>query len=203
MQEARYVFLIGQSLPTLTIDESSFTADSSSRYIVDGQTLVPGGRPIVVSGKSLSLAALGSALIIDSKPSAIPAAPVQAPVITLGSSTYTAKITPQATPRFIIASQTLAAGDHPITISGTRYSLAPSASALVVYSSTLLLPTTAPSAAMITFGSSLYTADSSSNFVIDGTTLSPGSAITISGTPVSFGIQATDVVIGSSIEPVK
>ena len=53
---------------------------------------------------------------------------------------------------------------------------------------------------MLTFGSSTYTADALSDFIIDGQTLTPGGVITVSGTPISYDGSGNDVVIGTSTE---
>lgn len=59
-----------------------------------------------------------------------------------------------------------------------------------------------PPAAVITFDGSIYTADVSSDFFINGQTLSPGNVMTISGTPISYASGGTDVVVGKSTEDV-
>lgn len=53
--------------PPLTIGSSVITADSSSQYIIDSHTLVPGGSAITVSGTRISLAPGATELIAGSK----------------------------------------------------------------------------------------------------------------------------------------
>lgn len=50
-------------LPTLTLGDSTLTANSASQHVVGGQTLAPGS-DIVVSGTSISLTSGGSQLIV-------------------------------------------------------------------------------------------------------------------------------------------
>lgn len=121
--------------------------------------------------------------------------------ITINSKTYTLNPSSQ----FIIGSQTLSAGSHEITINGHTLSLASSASSIIIDGSThaisyppvtTLSPTAAP---ILTINHQPVTANSASEYVIGSQTLIPGgSAITISGTPVSLASSAADVVVGSS-----
>lgn len=185
-------------LPVLTVDDHKITANSASQFMIGSQTLSPGGPAITVSGTRFSLAPFVSALIIGSSTSVLPVPAKSPAVITVGPSAYTAETIPQ----FLVASQTLRVGGPPIIISGTPVSLGVSASALVVNTNPLILHPSVISAAALTFGSSVYTADAASNFVIDGQTLKPGSAIVVSGTPISLGSHATDVVVGTVKEPV-
>lgn len=56
---------------------------------------------------------------------------------------------------------------------------------------------------IFTVGSSIFTANSASQYLIAGQTLAPGSAIVISGTTVSLNAAATGVAVGSSTEVVS
>ena len=92
-----------------------------------------------------------------------------------------------------------------ITVSNTVISLATGASALYIGSSTipLAVANSAASAALpaITFNSQSINAGSASGYVIGSQTLVPGSAITVSNTPISLASNAAAVVIGSSTIP--
>ena len=55
---------------------------------------------------------------------------------------------------------------------------------------------------VITIVEATLTANSASDFVIDGQTLAPGAAITVSGTEISLSPKGTDVVLGTSTESV-
>lgn len=183
----------------ITVGAQIFTANSASQYVAGGQTLVPGGAAITVSGTRLSLAPSATQIEIGSSTIVLghnftPSPPP--PLLTLGSHTYTANSKSQYT----IAGQTLIPGGPAVTVSGTRLSLAPSATQVVVGSSTIQLgPVFTPPP--LTFGSQTFTADSASDYIIDGQTLIPGApAITISNTRISLAPDASEAVIGGSTE---
>lgn len=190
----------------LTIGETVYTEDSNSNFVVGSQTLVPGGSPITINQTPYSLisAPSGIALIIGFKTSYLSPMTTKAALINIGGSVYAAN----AASEFIVGSQTLVPGGNAITINHTPYSLfmGPSGEALVIGSSTSFLgPTTTAfhTPAVITIGSALYTANANSEFIIGTQTLSPGHAITVSGTRISLGAQETDVVVGTSTEAIN
>jgi hypothetical protein len=83
-------------------------------------------------------------------------------------------------------------GGPAITVSGTRLSLDPSATALVAGSSTLtLLPTITPGfPSTIILGTDTLTANSAGEFIFGGHTLGPGgSAMTVDGVVLSLPSQ--------------
>lgn len=130
--------------------------------------------------------------------------PPPPPVLTIGSTTLTANA---ATQYFVGPGKTLTPGGA-VTVSGTVISLAPSASFLVIGGSTLVLPTASSTAVLavtappeIVIAGTTFTANSESTFVIGGQTLAPGSVITVSGTTISLGPSATNVVINGHTEP--
>ena len=180
----------------------TYTANSANQIVVAGQTLSPGGA-ITVSGTPISEAAGGAfAVVGGSTQSLITPAPSQGPaLLTFGGSTYTAN----AASHFVVGGQTLTPGGQ-ITVSGTVLSEGASGSGVVVVggSSTQSLgyggAGAITSAAVMIFGGQTYTANAAGSFVIDGLTLTPGGMITVSGTPISEGTGAADVVIGSSTE---
>ena len=183
--------------PGFTLAAELVTANRASRYVAGGQTLVPGGPAVTVSGTRLSLAPNGAQVIVGS--STIALGPTFTPPhspspLTLGSHIYTVN----SKSEYIIAGQTLTPGGLAITVLGTRLSLAPSATQVIVGSSTIGLgPTFTPPP--LTVGSQTFTANSASDYIIDGQTLVPGApAITISGTPISLAPAATQAVIGHS-----
>lgn len=188
--------------PAFVFGGSTFTANPTAPIVIGGQTLSPGGPIITVSGTRLSLATSASQVLIGG--ATIPlnsnTNPITAvPALTVGGQTITANPASQ----YVIAGQTLVPGGPAITVSGTRLSLAPSASQLVVGSSTIpliasgALPT-------LTVGGQTLTANPSSQYVIDGQTLAPGGpAITISGTRISLGSSASALVVGSTTIPLS
>ena len=186
----------------LTFDGSTFTADASSEFIIGAQTLASGGS-IEVSGTPILYPAGASAITIGTNSLPLSFDTISSgvqPLITFDGSTFTA----DASSDFTINGQTLTPGGN-IDVSGTPISYPSAGTAALIGTSTepfSFATVTGADTPVITFDGSTYTADASSDFIIDGQTLSPGSVITISGTPVSYAAAATDVVIGTSTEPV-
>ena len=181
----------------LSFDDSAITADSASAFIIAGETLTPGGE-ITVSGIPISLGPGASIAVVGSSTQQlVTPTPTEERLLTFAGSTFTA----DRNSVFTIAGQTLSPGGV-ITVSGTPISLGPSATIAVIGSSTEILASAggAETAKIITFGDSTYTADTATNFVIAGQTLTPDGVITVSGTPISLGTSATIAVIGSSTE---
>ena len=189
----------GPSSPlVLSVAGSTYTANAASQFVVAGQTLTPGGQ-IAVSGTKVSLAPAANAAVIGTSTQVLSTpAPAPSPaVLTFAGSTYTANTASQ----FVIAGQTLAPGGQ-IAVSSTTLSLAPSANVAVIGTSTQSLATPAPSAnaAILTFAGSTYTANSASQFIVAGQTLTPGGTITASSTVISMPQGTNFAVIGSSTQ---
>lgn len=93
-----------------------------------------------------------------------------------------------------------------ITVSGTTISLGPAGSNAVIAGSTQVLGSgpsiTAAPQFVFTLGDTSITANSNSQFIIAGQTLTPGGEITVSGTPIQLGSDASAAIIGSSTEPI-
>lgn len=126
----------------------------------------------------------------------------QPATIQIGSQSFTANTASD----FVIGSQTLAPGGPAITVSNTPISLAPSASFLVVGSTTQKLgpsPAPAPTLApqVITVAGQTYTGNAASGFVLNGQTLKPGSVITVGGMPASMAPSGSFIVAGTSTMP--
>lgn len=191
----------------ISIDNQPITANSASQFIVQDQTLAPGGSPITVAGTTFSLVPSGTALVANGVTSTLPARLGAAqPVITIGSQAITAN----AASQFLVQSQTLIAGGPPITVAGTTLSLAPSGTAIAVNRVTSALsvplrtlPTAAPS--IIIGKNQAITANSQSEFTIGNQILSPGgSPITVSGTTYSLAPHASIIVInGKTATPLQ
>ena len=186
------------SLPIITVASSTLTANSHSEYTIGSGTLIPGSPAITVSGTAISLAISETALVLGSSTIALGSASHSRQVLTFAGSTITA----EANSDFPIGAQTLIAGAPVITISGTPISLAPSATALVIDSSTIPLTPASHPVQVITFAGSAVPADAHYEFIAGTQTLIPGAAaITISGTPISLGASAPILMIGSSTIP--
>ena len=172
------------SLPVIVIVSRSFTAKSISQNIIDSQTLNPGGQ-ITVSGTPISATTLPAAVTITH--------PTLPPLV-IASKTYS----PNSESQYLIASQTLTPNGN-IVVSGTTIFLLPSASAFVNGSTTEPLPKSF-GLPPIKSGSKVYTAISTSTYIIRGQKLTPGGQITVDGTPISAALDASAVAIGSSTE---
>ena len=184
------------TLPRLTVESQTLTADSLGRYSVNGQFFTPGGA-VTLSGASTSLAPSATALVVASRTTSLIAV-TALPFITFGSQT----IAPDSAGAYQVSGQSLTPGGA-ITVSGIPISLAPSAIALVINSVTTPLGSAlvpAPALPPLTLGSHTFIADSSGGYQIIGHTLTPGGAITVSGTPISLAPSAIDLVVGSSTE---
>ena len=126
--------VIGSS--TLPIDPVPFITPISSApldshalaFVIGTQTLVPGGPAITISNAPLSLAA-ETARLQDSPSSLRTILP---PVLMLAGSVYTEI----PTIGFIIGAQTLVPGGSAIIVDGTRLSLAPGATEIIIGSKT-------------------------------------------------------------------
>ena len=184
----------------ITIDNQPITANSASQYIVQGQTLAAGAAPIIVAGKTYSLASSGSALVINGFTSTLPAAsgliPSFTSIITIGNQVITAN----SQSEFLVNAQILSPGGSALAIAGTTYSLAPRVSAIVVNGKTSPLQEPAPT---VTIENQILTAKVSSKYGIDGQILSPGGPIAISGTTYNLALQASAIVINGKTTPLQ
>ena len=180
----------------LSANGVAYTADSTSNIVIDGQKLAPGSA-IIASGTIISLDPGASFAIIGSSTVAIASGTPQTPhVLSANGLSYTAN----SASKFIIDGQTLAPGSA-ITASGTVLSLDSGASFAVIGTSTIPIATNAPvTNEVFTYANQAYTPNTESKIVIQGQTLAPGSAINVSGTQLSMGTAATDVVVGTSTQ---
>ena len=180
-------------LPSLTVAGQTLTHNSAGGLMIGSHILVPGGHAITISGTSISIAPASQITVDGSTIALSPAAPTTIPNVVVGGH----RITENEAGDLVIASTTLQPGSAAITVSNTPISLAPSATQLVVGSSTipLLKATQAPA---ITFKGQTITADSASQYVIAGQTLTPGGVVTVSGTPLSLDPAESRMMIGSS-----
>lgn len=215
------------SLPIIIIASSTIAVDSSSNFVFGSHTMIPGGSPTVISSSTFSLAPSASALIVNGATSTIPPPPSSPspslasppnlasiiagaftghPAITALSQTISADSSSQ----FIIGSQTLAPGSSPLTISGSTFSLAPSASAIIVNGITSAIFVTPnpiapvlqqPTNLVLTLpSSSLLTATPTSApvYIFNSQTLTAGgSPITINSTPISLPPSGSALVVGT------
>lgn len=182
----------------LSIGSLRLTADTASEYILDSKTLSPGGTPIVVSGTTYSLAPQASENIVNGVISDLSekknAEPTPEPVIRIGSQ----YLAPDTAFRYIAGSKTLIPGAIPIVVSGTTYSLASKASAVVINGITSFLPESseATPVSKIRIDSQYWTLDPTLEYNLGSKTLVPGAApITVSGTTYSLAPHASALVV--------
>lgn len=184
------------SPPVIVVGSRTLVAGPSSVFILDSQTLVPGGPQLTVDGTVVSLARSATAVVVGGRTSALayvtPAAAYPPPLLTIGANVYTANA---ATQYYLAPGQTLTAGGA-ATVSGTVVSLGPSASVLVIngQSQTLGRPQ-ATQPPVLYIAGSVYTANSGSSYLVGGQTLTEGGAITLSGHTVSLGPSGAYLVV--------
>lgn len=167
-------------------------------FVVDGQTLLPGGQAITVSGTTISLQAGGSSIVVNGATSAvINPAGVPQPSIRIGDSTFIA----QPGNTFVIGDQTLSPGGQAITVSGTTLSLDPSASFVVIDGQTSQLPNSAAAqitaAPVLTIGNGIFRPlpGTGTSYLIGSSTLTPGGSVVVADTTISLAEGATALIV--------
>ncbi|KAF2235002.1 hypothetical protein EV356DRAFT_514638 [Viridothelium virens] len=152
-------------------------------FAIGGQTLSVNGAPVVVSGTTYSLGP-SSAVVVNGQTVSTLSAYSNPTTIALGN----AIATPLGSNAYAIGSQTLRAGGPPITVSGDTYSLSPSGAAIINGQTISSLPPgpeysypTSSDVTALTLGTAVLAATptAGSALVIDGQTLLPGHAITV------------------------
>lgn len=211
--------------PVLTFGNSAVTANSDSVFVVGSRTLKTDGSAIVVGETTYSLATSGSStLVVQNGVTSILAVPtgntpgvgsviassaevhVVASVLATKVTIDASVVTQNTASEFVVAGQTLSPGGSAVEVEGTTYPLAPSASAVPVNGVTSALPLAHTSpvvsvntdavAPAMTVGSSVFTRNSASEYVIGTQTLVPGgSAVEVQGTTYSLAPSATALVV--------
>lgn len=122
--------------PMLTVVETFMSSRKVGGFVIASQTLIPGGPAITVSGSPISLPTSAGDLTVGGTTyvfvSKTQHALLNPSPLTIGGSV----ITPSTGSNYIIGSQTLMPGGLAINISGTLISFAPSASEIVIGSTT-------------------------------------------------------------------
>jgi len=165
------------------VGSATITQDPKSNFVIGSQTLTPGASGITVNGQVIS-AGTGGAVIVNAAPTA--ASTTGAPgVVVIGSSSITAN----SDSGFVIGSQTLFPGSA-ITADGEVITL-PSPT-----------PTNAPDITMpaVVIGSSTFTENAQSQFVIGSQTLTPGGVITVGGSIISLAPTGGAVIVNGVTE---
>jgi len=187
----------------MTIGSDTFTANAASQFLVaPGQILTPGGQ-LTVDGTTVSLAPSASEVIIDGVTHSLSSVITPPPVVNIGGTLYEAN----SGSTYEVGGEPLTPGGV-ITVSGTTISLASDASTVVVngVAQTAMPIATAAGAQLplLTVGGHTYTAGTGSAYIIDGQTLVPGSAITLSGgTTLSLPATPSDLVFDGATSTIS
>lgn len=120
-------------LPALEVDSQTYTANEASQYVVSGQTLHPGGSPVVVDHATYSLAPSAATLLSNDQTVTQAPDPQNPPMVTIGGKPISA----DTRPRLTIDGQGLIAGGPTVTINDVPFALAPSGTALIAGTSTI------------------------------------------------------------------
>ena len=172
----------------LTVQGHLIAIDSQSAVVVAGSTLLPGGKPITLPNKILSLAPSDRLFFNSLADSDLIGATESPPSVLQGDGL----IVTADSSGYLIASQTIKPG-APVTVSDKTIAWAPS-NDLVVGKSTIAL---SPPSPIFTVAGQVFT-PASKGFAVGGKTLLPGGAsVTISGVPISLGLSG-NIVVGSS-----
>ncbi|KAL2072804.1 hypothetical protein VTL71DRAFT_12147 [Oculimacula yallundae] len=180
----------------VVIGSQTIIQDTASNFIIGTQTLIPGSA-ITINGQQIYAASSGGAIILNPAPprttSSPPteASPVPAPTVVIVDGT---SITGNTESGFVIGTQTLFVGSA-ITASGQVITLPPPPATQVPAATITQTPETVP---VILIGSSTFTQNTESAFVIGSQTLSPGSAVTISGQVISLSPTGNAVIVNGA-----
>jgi uncharacterized membrane protein YgcG len=193
------------SPPVITAGGSIVSATvlgGTTQIVLGGQTLIPGGSPITISGTTYSLPAQSGSsntqIVVNGVTSTI------APGQILGDSNTVSGAVRDGTTAFIFGPGATLTPGGILTISGTTFSMPASASGSVIVingvTSTLTPGNAAITAALaLTINGKTYTPtirDGTTEFVLgQGTTLRPGQAVTMDGTTYSLDPKGTALVI--------
>ncbi|KAI9700081.1 MAG: hypothetical protein M1836_002615 [Candelina mexicana] len=186
--------------PIATIANQVINAPSSGQVLViQGKTLIPNGAPITISGTPIrlekSFLIVGSSMIGFSPQAPAPPA---TPIATVANQVITSLPSPGS--RLIIAGQTVTPNSAAVIIAGTPISIG--SSVLVIGTRTIPLlnqPTiTPPPQSIFTIGGHTFTANPTSFVIAPGTTITPGIAISLSGTLISLAAGGGELRVGTS-----
>lgn len=182
------------TLATIKIKGTPITPNAASQYLVGSQTLTLGGQ-ITVSGTAVSLDPSAAVLVVAGITT--PVQPAVQPTLAAISINDT-PIMANSASQYIVGSQTLIPGAPAITVSGTRYSIAPLASYTVVGGTTYQV---SPYRATLIIGGVVVTPNAVGDYIVGSQALMPGgSAITVSGTRYSLASGDSYLVVGSITE---
>ena len=187
--------------PIEPVVRSSLEPVSSGVYAIAGQTLNPDGFAIVISGTTYSLQTLGGGgVVVNGDAVPLSTLALQTPVLPAPVVIGEVTATPVASDHYIVADQTFSRGGSAIEVSGTTYSLPPSANNAVVNGQSAPISTIQASrktpATVVIGGITAIPESSGAYYLVADQTLSPGgSALEISGVTYSLPASGANIVI--------
>lgn len=178
--------------PVLTVGQSTVTANPEGQFIVGSETLKPGGPALTIDGSTVSLGPGGGIAIINGATQTLANAPVitSPPAITVDGRIIPATVV-GGTTQLVIGGQTLLPGGPAITVSGTTYSL-PSGTQIVINGLTSTLSGQNIGALTVLDGTPAY-------MLGPDATLTPGGAVTLSGTTYSLPAASPGVIVVNGV----
>ncbi|KAL8779347.1 MAG: hypothetical protein Q9213_006990 [Squamulea squamosa] len=182
-------------LPQQSSSKDDYELDERPVYNVGGEKITLGGPAVTVKGVQVSLDASATGLSLGSENILLGSPTQMIPSLTINHQTVSAN----SASMYIIEEQTLSPNGPAITVSDTTYSLAESATALLVGSSTISLGTSQSDPPTLQISGTTYTADTQPRLKFKGTEVIAGGApVTISNVPYALDASATVLYMGSS-----
>jgi hypothetical protein len=186
--------------PTLTVGDTTVTANPEGQFIVGTQTLAPGGSAITVDGSTLSLGPSGTIAVVNGVTQTLANAPFDTgvPVLTVNGQTISATVVGGSTQFVLAPGQTLTEGGV-LTVDGTTFSMPTDGSGSTIIVDGVTSTLNAPGLPILSLDTQLVTASvtgGTTAFVLGpGQTLTPGGVVTISGTTYSMPASASGSVV--------
>ena len=201
-----------QAAPAVVIGDSTVTPDSSSRYMVQDQTLAVESTSTISSGASSVAVAMttniggatvlqvNSGLSLLSGPSTTPHSTALASIVVAEDT-----ITANSRSQYIVSGSTLALGSSIIVSSGTSAVVvalrtSESQTLLVIGTSTSTINSSSTALPPpLTIGTAVVSANNATEYILGSQTLAPGGPpVTFLGTQISLASGATQVVLGTA-----
>ncbi|KAH8672859.1 hypothetical protein BGZ60DRAFT_405728 [Tricladium varicosporioides] len=183
--QSSVILALGPSVTMMMVNGQELTANPQGNFVVGSQTLVPGGPPITMDNSPSSSALPMGSGTPESHPQ----------VAAIGGQS----ITTNSQGNFVVGGQTITPGGPTVTIAGTPVSIPIGATQVIVGATIIPVNTAIIPIVVLTINEQPITANGQGNFVIGTQTLTPGgSAVTISGTPISIGPGMTQGVVGGT-----
>ncbi|KAG9752763.1 hypothetical protein KCU73_g6031, partial [Aureobasidium melanogenum] len=188
--------------PGTVVVGSSQPTSGGDAYAIGSQTLRPGGPAIEISGTTYSVQESGGVVVNGNTVSistVVPQSLVPPASVVIGG----VAATPVASDKYVIASQTLSRGGPAVEISGTTYSLPPSARNVIINGQAAPISTMQASlgqpATVVMGGITAKPESSGAYYLVADQILSPGgSAIEVSGVTYSLPTSGANIVINGA-----